>query len=325
MKNSILITGGAGFIGSHLAQKFYDENYQVIILDNLFRGSLENINSLIEKGVIFIELDLVKKEDADKIVRLIAKYKPQIIAHYAAINGTQYFYDIPHLVAEVNSISTYNLLNYLKEVQLNCSDYKPDFFFASTSEVYGEPFELPSTEEAITYLRIDEKRDSYAAAKLMSEFYVKLFCESLNLNWMIFRIFNVYGPKMIGTKYGQVIPEFITRLKDGEYPLNIFGSGNHTRSFTYIDDHVDMTYKAVSNATKNQVYNLGNDAEISIVDLAKLIMECMDLNPKFNFLDERSGDHLRRKPSINKLLKEIDKHAFITLKEGVLKILNYKN
>ena len=120
-------------------------------------------------------------------VQLISKYKPQIIAHYAAINGTQYFYDIPHLVAEVNSISSYNLLNYIKEVQENHLDYKPDFIFASTSEVYGEPFELPSTENAITYLRIDEKRDSYAAAKLMSEFYVKLFCESLNINWIIFK------------------------------------------------------------------------------------------------------------------------------------------
>ena len=314
---TILITGGAGFIGSHLAEKFHAEGFKVIILDNLFRGKLENIAHLLEKGVLFKKLDLIKPEDQEEIYQLIALTKPDYIAHYAAINGTQYFYDFPQLVAETNSIGTYNLLLAIKKVKEKDANYKPLTIFASTSETYGEPFDIPSKETSVTYVRLEETRDSYAAAKLMSEFFVKLFSVGMQTDWMIFRIFNVYGPRMVGTKYGQVIPEFITRLRQGEYPLQIFGNGEHTRSFIYVNDHVDLAFKAINTAQRNEVYNLGNPEEISIKNLAEIIMQQMQLEPKFLFGEERSGDHKRRQPSIEKLLINIGPHPLLNIKEGV--------
>ena len=204
--------------------------------------------------------------------------------------------------------------------------YCPSFVFASTSEVYGEPFEIPSKETSLTYSRLGEARDSYAAAKLMSEFYVRLFAETFNFPWMIFRIFNVYGPRMIGTKYGQVIPEFITRLREGEYPLKVFGDGSNTRSFIYVTDHVEMAYRAIMSNGYNDVYNLGNPEEISIAVLAEKIMNQLKMEPKFDFEDERSGDHKRRQPSIKKLISLIGRYDMINIDEGLgLMIERYKN
>jgi nucleoside-diphosphate-sugar epimerase len=318
---TILITGGAGFIGSHLAEKFHTEGFKVIILDNLFRGKLENISHLLDEGVLFKKLDLIKPEDQEEIFQLIAQTKPDYIAHYAAINGTQYFYDFPQLVAETNSIGTYNLLLAIKKVKEENSSYQPLTIFASTSETYGEPFDIPSKETSVTYVRLEETRDSYAAAKLMSEFFVKLFSVGMHTDWMIFRIFNVYGPRMVGTKYGQVIPEFITRLRQGEYPLQIFGNGEHTRSFIYVNDHVDLAFKAITTAQRNEVYNLGNPEEISIKNLAEIIMQQMKLEPKFLFGEDRSGDHKRRQPSIEKLLANIGPHPLLNINKGVALML----
>lgn len=318
---SVIITGGAGFIGSHLSERFAQEGYKVIIIDNLFRGKRSNIESLLTKGHLLLQYDLVDSQSVSLVERAIVDHEPELIMHYAAINGTQYFYDIPEKVAEVNSIATYNLLRGVEAAKKK-SSLRPKLVFASTSETYGEPFQVPTEETDVTYARIEEDRDSYAIAKLMSEFYVKLYAKKLGLEFVIFRIFNVYGPRMIGTKYGQVIPEFIQRLKEGEYPLRILGNGMHTRSFIYIDDHVDMTTRAVLSARTNQVYNLGNPIETSIIDLAKLVMTKLDLHPKFEFLPERQGDHKRRVPNIQKLEAQIGKVHFTSLETGITKMLS---
>ena len=321
--SNVVITGGAGFIGSHLAEKFVAEGFNVIIIDNLFRGKRKNIESLLQKpGNALYEYDLVSPESIEQVKSILIQYKPQYILHYAAINGTQYFYDIPEKVAEVNSIGTYNLLNAVTSTCQVEPSFKPLIVFASTSETYGEPFNVPTQEEDVTYARISEVRDSYAIAKLMSEFFVKLYAQKLGLEFIIFRIFNVYGPRMVGTKYGQVIPEFIQRLKDGEYPLTILGDGKHTRSFIYIDDHVSLAFAATLKAKRNEVYNLGNPHETSILDLGELAMKKLGLKPSFKFLTERSGDHKRRVPNINKLLGQIGSYNFISLEDGLTKMID---
>ena len=318
----ILITGGAGFIGSHVASKFFKKGYSILIVDNLFRGSLKNIESILnDKRNKFFQLDLLYNSSINELIKIYDKYNPEIIIHYAAINGTQYFYDEPAKVANVNSIGSYNLLqslNYFKG-----KNQKPLICFASTSEVYGEPFNVPTSESDITHVRLDMDRDSYACAKLMSEFYFKLSCRELGIDYHIFRIFNVYGPKMIGTKYGQVVPEFISRIINGEYPLKMFGKGNHSRSFCYIDDHVDLTYKLVQSGIVNEVINLGNPYEISILDLAKEIFNCFEIEPKFDFLNEREGDHLRRSPDIKKLTDICGNFNFTSLNKGLNKTIKF--
>lgn len=316
MKN-VIVTGGAGFIGSNICKRLVREGYNVIILDNLFRGRIENIEDILGKGAEFIELDLAKHESILEMSKIICKYSPDLIMHYAAINGTEYFYDRPTDVSVVNSIGTYNLMESVKLAVGENGNLAPKLVFASTSEVYGEPFEIPTKEASTTHVRIDQDRDSYAAAKLMSEFYVKLYSQSLGLDYIILRIFNVYGPGMVGSKYGQVIPEFIKRIKDGEYPLNILGNGKHTRSFCHISDHVELTIRVLDSEFLNGVLNLGNSYEISILELAEKVMKEMSLEPKFQFKKEREGDHLRRSPCLDNLFNVVGEYKFVSLEDGL--------
>lgn len=310
-----LITGGAGFIGSNVSKGLIENGNTVVIVDNLFRGKLSNIANIIDNdNCSFLQIDLEPEGSVKVISQIINEHQIDCVLHYAAINGTQYFYDIPERVSIVNSITTYNLMRAIE-----LSDKKVEVVFASTSETYGEPTIIPTPETGQTYFRIDQDRDSYSVAKMMSEFYVKLFSKKLGLNFIILRIFNVYGKGMIGSKYGQVIPEFIQRLREGEYPLRIYGKGNHTRSFCHIDDHVELTIRLLKSNFRNGVVNLGNNQEISILDLANLTMKTMGLEPKVEFGKEREGDHLRRCPDISLLFSITGEYDFIPLEEGIKK------
>jgi nucleoside-diphosphate-sugar epimerase len=320
-KMRTLVTGGAGFIGSHLCEALVKQGYDVSIIDNLFRGKRENIEHLLNDRNRFYKIDLSLAEEIANVAGILAQEKPELIFHYAAINGTQYFYDIPGKVMEVNSQVSYCFMKSVKEAKINNPDWSPKIIYSSSSEVYGEPSSLPTKEDDVTYVNVNHVRDSYAASKLMGEFYVKLMSEELNISWIVLRLFNVYGPHMIGTKYGQVIPEFIKRLSEGEYPLRVYGDGNHKRSFCYISDNVDYTLAlALSNAAKG-VYNIGNTQEVSINDLGSLIMRKINREPKFIYLPEREGDHKRRCPDITKLSGVIPIDGFVTLDEGVEKMI----
>lgn len=317
-----IVTGGAGFIGSYLCEELVSRGISVTIWDNLFRGKMENIEGILNDENRFVNLDMADHSQIEEMARLILQEKPELIFHYAAINGTQYFYDIPAQVLEVNSMAVYNLMLALREVKKVAPDYHCKVIYASSSESYGEPFSLPSKETDITYTNIDHVRDSYAIAKITGEFYVKLIAEELKLDYVIFRLFNVYGPRMVGTKYGQVIPEFIQRLSEGEYPLNIYGNGEHMRSFCYVTDNTRMTVDMALSNGESGVYNIGNSHEISILDLGTQIMEKMGKEPKFNFLPERVGDHKRRCPDTTKLHKVIGQQEYVSLSEGIDRMLN---
>lgn len=318
-----IVTGGAGFIGSYLMEELIKRGIAATAWDNLFRGKRENIQGLLNEENRFVLLDMAKHDSVDEMARLILAEKPELIFHYAAINGTQYFYDIPAQVLEVNTAATYHLMLAMREVKRAAPDYHCKVVYASSSETYGEPFSLPSKETDVTYVNVEHVRDSYAAAKLVGEFYVKLIAEELGLDYLILRLFNVYGPRMVGTKYGQVIPEFIQRLSDGEYPLNIYGNGEHMRSFCYVTDNVRMTVDAALTSCPSGVYNIGNDHEISIRELATMIMEKMGKEPKFNFLQEREGDHKRRCPDTTKLFGVIGRPKNLSLEEGIDQMLTH--
>ena len=190
------ITGGAGFIGSHFCEKIVENGSNFICIDNLFRGKIENIDSLLESEKnIFKKIDISKYESIGLISEILSDHQPEYIIHYAAINGTQYFYDIPFDVAEVNSIGTCNLLKAVEMAVNKNVAYSPKIIFASSSEVYGDPVSIPTTESDMTYLRIEEVRDSYAAGKLMSEFFIKTFCIQFNLSYYIYRILMFMGPE----------------------------------------------------------------------------------------------------------------------------------
>lgn len=317
-----IVTGGAGFIGSYLMEELIGRGIAVTAWDNLFRGKLENIHALLNADNRFVQIDMAEYGNINEMAQLILAERPALIFHYAAINGTQYFYDIPAQVLEVNTSAVYHLMLALREVKRQAPDYHCKVIYASSSETYGEPFSLPSKETDVTYVNVEHVRDSYAAAKLVGEFYVKLIAEELGLDYIILRLFNVYGPRMVGTKYGQVIPEFIQRLSEGEYPLNIYGNGEHMRSFCYVTDNVRMTVDAALAPTGKGIYNIGNSHEVSILNLGTLIMNKMGKEPSFRFLPEREGDHKRRCPDTTKLHALIGVQEYIDLDTGIERMLH---
>jgi nucleoside-diphosphate-sugar epimerase len=265
---------------------------------------------------------MADQSSISKIQHIILDECPDLIFHYAAINGTQYFYDIPSKVLEVNTQATFHLMSALRNVKVSIPEYYCKVIYASSSEVYGEPFSLPTKETDITYVDAEHVRDSYAVSKLIGEFYIKLFAQELGLDYINLRLFNVYGPRMIGTKYGQVIPEFIDRLSNGEYPLNIYGNGEHMRSFCYISDNIALTIDLALSSHYKATYNIGNNIEVSIAELGTLIMKKMGLDPKFVYLPERAGDHKRRCPDTSKLHHVLGNHVYIPLEAGIDLLLN---
>jgi len=304
-----LITGAAGFLGSFLSEEFLSNEYEVIGIDNFFRGKKEYLPK--HENFTFYKIDLVK--ELQKVTDLVKNEKPELLIHYAAINGTKYFYDIPYQVINDNVRMTQNILNAC----INSSIKK--IVYASSSETYGEPQEIPTPETHPILLNIHTNRDSYASSKAINDFYVKLFAQEHQIDFLILRIFNTYGPHMDTSEYGQVVPEFIHKMFESKQ-FTIIGDGNHTRSFCYVEDHTRLVRKLATKIS-NEIVNVGNDKEITINDLAKTmhILENKKFNPKY--LPGREYDHLRRQPDISKLKKLIKDYPKITLEEGLTKTI----
>jgi len=301
----ILITGAAGFLGSHLSEEFLSDGYEVFGVDNFFRGKKEYLPN--HKNFSFQKIDLVK--EPKELRELIKIQKPEYVIHYAAINGTKYFYDIPYQVINDNVVMTQNVL----EVCKNSSVKK--IIYASSSETYGEPQEIPTPETHPILLNIHTDRDSYASSKAINDFYVKLFAKEHKINYLILRIFNTYGPNMDTSEYGQVVPEFIHKMFESNQ-FTIIGNGNHTRSFCYVKDHTRFVKKLVENIS-DEIINVGSNDEITINDMAKMMhkLENKTFNPKY--LPGREYDHKRRQPDITKLKQLIDDYPKISLEEGL--------
>ena len=305
----VLITGAAGFLGSFLSEEFLSKEYEVIGVDNFFRGKKEYLPK--HENFTFYEMDLVK--ESEMFSGLVKNEKPEMLIHYAAINGTKYFYDIPYQVINDNVRMTQNVLEACK----NSSVKK--IIYASSSETYGEPLRVPIPETHPILLNIHTDRDSYASSKAINDFYVKLFAKEHNIDFLILRIFNTYGPHMDTSEYGQVVPEFIHKMFSDEQ-FTIIGNGEHTRGFCYVSDHTRLVRKLAENVS-NEIVNVGNDRETRIVDLAEMIHELA--NKKFNpkYLHPREYDHKRRCPDISKLKKLINDYPKITIEDGLNKTI----
>lgn len=305
----VLLTGSAGFLGSFLSKELLENGYSVVGIDNFFRGKKEYLP--VHKNFKFYELDLVKK--SKELKEIIKNEKPEIVVHYAAINGTKYFYDIPYQVINDNVCMTQNVLSACK----NSSVKK--IVYASSSETYGEPLKVPTSEMQPILLNIHTDRDSYASSKAINDFYVKLFAKENKVDYLILRIFNTYGPNMDTSEYGQVVPEFIHKMfNDNQF--TIIGNGEHTRSFCYVDDHTRLVRKLIEK-TSNEIVNVGNDKETKIVDLARTMHEIEEKEFNPEYLPGREYDHKRRRPDISNLKKLTDDYPKITLREGLEKTI----
>lgn len=299
------VTGAAGFLGSHLCDELLERGYRVIGVDNFFRGKEENLPS--HPNFTFFEVDLTKK---DCIKELIYAYNPDILFHYAAINGTEYFYDIPTKVFNDNIEITKNVLTDIKGSSVK------KVIYTSTSEVYGDNPPLPTPESHMIQLNIFTDRDSYASSKAIGEFYVKYYCQEYNVDYLILRPFNTYGPRMDNTKYGQVVPEFFRKLDEKEF--TIIGDGSQTRSFCHVNDHKKLSVM-LSEAVecKNDIVNIGNDEQITILELAEKVHNVNGYKFNPSFLPPRDYDTQRRQPSITKIKRLFTDYKFITIEDGL--------
>lgn len=298
----IIVTGAAGFLGSHLCDKLLSDGHYVIGIDNFFRGKQENLPN--HPNFEFKKIDLSSSTFSTTDV--------DIIFHYAAINGTRYFYDIPYKVIDDNIRMTQNVLS-------SVGSSVKKIIYASSSEIYGDSPIIPTDENQHIDLNIYADRDSYASSKAIGEFMVKMFCNQLNIPYIIVRPFNTYGTRMTTNGYGQVIPELIERLNDDDF--YIYGSGKQTRSFCYVTDHVNIVTRLLDYAN-NEVLNIGYDEEISILDLALTIMNVYGVNKEINFKKGWDNDTKWRRPSLVNLRKYINDYQFIKLTEGINIIKN---
>ncbi len=307
----ILVTGAAGFLGSHLCDSLLLNGYQVVGVDNFFRGKKSNLPN--HDNFRFYELDL---RDLNKTKTMMDIENPEIVVHYAAINGTKYFYDIPYRVCNDNILLTQNVLD-------SCSQSVKKVVYASSSEVYGPEPKVPTKETEYIILDSLSDRDSYASSKAIGEYLVRLWSKENQKNYLIVRPFNTYGPRMATNGYGQVIPEFIERIKSGEQ-FYLFGDGNQTRSFCYVTNHTEIMIQLIQNVN-DKILNIGFDEEITIGELSKIIHEIMGL--KFNVIYKEAwkNDTKWRKPSLDELKKHIKYDNFISIKEGIKKMLKFYN
>ena len=310
----ILITGGAGFIGFHLA-KFHSKNGDhVIIIDNLSKDNQKidfELKEFIRKDNIdFIEFDLTDKSGSIELPNDL-----DIVYHLAAINGTELFYKIPYELCRNNLLLTINLLDILKDINVK------KIVYTSTSEVYagGEKFGLvpiPTNEEVpIFFPQPTDKRFSYATSKFMGEFLSFNFGDLISVPTTVIRFHNIYGPRM-GNRH--VIPQFIERALEFSDHFPLYGA-NNTRAFCFIDDAIKaLTSVAAVDFSNKQIIHIGNqDEEISMIDLAECI--CRLMNKSFTFIDKGAPSMSvnRRCPDTKKLYEFIGHKASTPLIDGL--------
>ncbi len=287
MKKRVLITGAAGFLGSHLCDKFIAEGFAVIGMDNLITGDLKNIEHLFKLP----DFDFYH-HDVTKFVHVPGKL--DYILHFASPASPIDYLKIPIQTLKVGSLGTHNLLGLARVKEAR-------FMIASTSEVYGDPKEHPQTEEYYGHVNTIGPRGVYDEAKRFQESITMAYHRFHGIDTRIARIFNTYGPRM-RLNDGRVIPAFIGQALRGE-DLTVFGDGMQTRSFCYVDDEVDGLYRLLM-SDYNYPVNIGNPDEITIKDFAEEIIKLTGTDQKIIYKPLPKDDPMQRRPDISKA-KEI--------------------
>jgi UDP-glucose 4-epimerase len=296
----ILITGGAGFIGSHLSEAYLESGDEVYIIDDLSTGSMENIEFLQKderfSNRLFVHVDTILNHE--KMLELIGIC--DTVFHLAAAVGVKYILDHP-----MESIKT-NIQGTEKVLEL-CNKFKKKVLIASSSEVYGKHTHAPLVEtDNLIYGPSSKFRWSYAASKLMDEFTALAYYRTNGLKVTIARLFNTIGPRQTGT-YGMVVPRFVRQALRGE-PLTVYGDGTQTRTFTGVKDVVKAFRGLMENeGSFGQVFNIGGTEEITISDLAKKIIDITDSQSEIEMIPYEVAyeadfeDMERRVPDIEKV------------------------
>ncbi|WP_166332587.1 UDP-glucuronic acid decarboxylase family protein [Sphingobacterium chungjuense] len=302
----ILITGAAGFLGSHLSDRFIREGYQVIGMDNLITGSLRNIEHLFKlPNFEFYQ------HDVSKFVHIPGHL--DYILHFASPASPVDYLRIPIQTLKVGSLGTHNLLGLAKSK-------KARILVASTSEVYGDPLVSPQAETYWGNVNPVGPRGVYDEAKRFQEAMTMAYHNFHGIDTRIVRIFNTFGPRM-RLNDGRALPTFIAQaLRDQN--LSVFGDGKQTRSFCYVDDLVDGIFRLL-HADYNEPVNLGNPDEITITDIAKEIIELTDSTSNLVFSDLPVDDPKQRQPDITLAKRLLDWAPNVSRADGLRKTIDY--
>jgi len=314
----ILITGGSGFIGSYLAEYLLNQGHEVVIIDNLSTGRLANIRNIYRHKNLEVHIDTIFN---DELIDEVVKKSDQIY-HLAAAVGVRFIVDNPVQTIETNVGGSEVLLRYANK-------HKKKIFIASTSEVYGKSEELPFKEGAMrVYGATTIRRWSYAESKAIDEFLALAYLHEKKLPVVIARLFNTVGPRQTG-QYGMVVPRFVQQaLLD--HPLTVYGDGKQSRCFAYVGDVVEALVKLMNNnKCVGQIYNIGTDEEISILDLAKKVKELTNSSSQIKFVpydeayEEGFEDMQRRIPDISKAGRDINYKPKVKLTHILHEIIDY--
>jgi len=305
-KRSVLITGGAGFIGSHLCQRLLCENYKVICLDNLITGSLENIKPFLKDKDFRLEVCNVSNyiDIRDKI---------DYVLHCASLASPSDYLNFPIQTLKVGSLGTHNALGLAKQK-------KAVFMLFSTSEVYGDPLVHPQNEEYWGHVNQVGVRGCYDESKRFAEAITMAYRRVHKLDTKIVRIFNTYGPKMRHND-GRVVPNFINQALRNR-PLTVYGRGKQTRSFCYIADLIDGLLRLMVSSENNPV-NLGNPDEFTIMQLVKLVLKLTGSKSKIIFKKLPQDDPQKRRPDISRAKEILNWQPKVSLNEGLRRTISW--
>ncbi|RAU82219.1 UDP-glucuronic acid decarboxylase family protein [Pontibacter arcticus] len=306
VKKRVLITGGAGFLGSHLCDRFIKEGYHVIAMDNLITGNLENIEHLFKlPNFEFYH------HDVSKFVHVPGHL--DYILHFASPASPIDYLKIPIQTLKVGSLGTHNLLGLAKAKNAR-------MLIASTSEVYGDPQIHPQPEDYWGNVNPVGPRGCYDEAKRFQEAMTMAYHMHHGLETRIVRIFNTYGPRM-RLNDGRVLPAFLSQALRGE-PLSIFGDGSQTRSFCYVDDLVEGIYRLLLSDYALPV-NVGNPSEITIKEFAEEICKLTGVELKLEYQPLPKDDPQMRRPDIAKAQEILGWEPKVDRAEGLKRTLEY--
>lgn len=306
------MTGGAGFLGSHLCDKLIERGDQVICIDNLLTGSVENIAHLQNsENFQFVQANaleaLPQNLDFDGLYHLASPASPNK-------NNPKSYQALPFETMQVNTFGTWNLC----EETLSRG---AKFLFASTSEVYGNPLEHPQKETYNGNVSTTGPRSVYDESKRFGETIAVAFVRHNKLDGRIVRIFNTYGPRM--ARDGRVVIEFVNAALQNN-PFPVFGDGTQTRSFCYVSDLVDGMIAAMEKGDKGEIYNLGNPHEFSILELSETVKRLTGSTSEVSFTERLpQDDPLRRCPDITKARERLSWEPKVSLEEGLKKLIVY--
>tara|TARA_Y100000590_G_scaffold166700_1_gene190878 strand:+ start:1194 stop:2120 length:927 start_codon:yes stop_codon:yes gene_type:complete len=296
----IVVTGGAGFIGSHFIDKIVNEGMEAIVVDNLITGSVENIKEHIDKGAVkFIQQDVQEFIDIEGEV--------DVVMHLASIASPKAYIQYPVNTLKSGSLGTINSLGLAKVK-------KAKYVLASTSEVYGDPKISPQKEDYWGNVNPVGPRSMYDESKRFAEAAATTYVTEFGLDVKIARIFNTYGTRMKEND-GRVVTNFLYQALNNE-DITIYGDGSQTRSLSYVTDTIEYLFRLMESEYRG-VVNIGNSEEIKIIDLAKKIIKKTNSNSKIVHFDLPEDDPKKRKPDISLAIKELGYSPVVTLDEGL--------